>query len=472
MRTDVLSRRAAAWTAAAPFDVPCEEQFVGLRRSGDALICVLAVAPSPPSPVVVGAAPQDGPPLLAAVAAAMSMRDTAPAAIDIVSHTMGGWGDTPAARAYRGLLGGLRIAAHRSVHLVLRIRPADLPRAVQARGGGGRGTLRTALWCVRRVRAALADSGIVAHPLTASEVTELTSLLAEGAAVTDAVDAEIGLRHNGVQLTAYRLSDHRPETLARLLTAPVADEAVSTTVTLGYTATPAGPRLQVTVRDNGGPTVDRRGDHSLRLVTTGCRAAIAAGLPIGLPPGLRSGLPRDDGWQGYDAATTAHLARTLTIPLAGDGQIVGADRAGSPVALRLAGRDVPRCDVIGDHTLARQSVDRLAALGLTVNVISDHPRRWARLADSVGNGLVAIGDCAYRTQVVVDDTAAGGVTAAPGTTLMRRSTTDSVVALPPHVGPVLRQSASDATVYAEGSGRRVPIRLVSTSAERTLTETD
>lgn len=434
---------------------------------------MLSVASPSPLPIAVGTDPHHGAPLPAAVMAATSMRDAALASIEIVSHTMGCWGDAPAARAYRSLLGGLRVAAHRSVHLVLRLRPTDDPRAVRARGGDGVGTLRAALWCMRRVRAVLHDAGISAHPLSASELTELTFGLVEGAAVTEAVDSEIGVHHNGVHLTAYHLDDHRPDALAALLSAPVSAHAVSTTVTLGYSVAAAGPRLQATVRDNGGPAIDRGGEHGLRLVTQRRRVAVAAGLPIGLPPGPRKkDGSLDDRRQGFGGSETTRVTETLAIPLVGDGQVVGADASGSPVALRLAGRDVPRCEVIGDDALARQSVARLAALGVTVAVVSDHPRRWSRLADSVGTGLVTLGDSPYPAQVLVDDTAAGGLTAAPGTTLLRRIPADSAEALVSHTGPRLRQSVSDATVYAEGGGRRIPVRLVSTAAERTLTESD
>ncbi|MBM7366907.1 type VII secretion protein EccE [Gordonia hydrophobica] len=449
-----MSRRDSAWHPTAPFDVPAGEEYIGLQRDGDTLIGVLAVTPTAPAPIVVGAAASGDAQLLNAVAAALTHHDAAPVAIDVVSHTMGCWGATPAARSYRGLLGGLHIASHRSVHLVVRLRPAAFPAAVNARGGPGAGTLRTALWCLRRVRSRLSDAAVGTRPLTAAEITELTARLTEGIDVRS-------LQTPGSSLVSYALPAPTPESLAALLAAPISADALSTTVTVSIAA---GPSMRVTVRDNGGRAVDRTGE--LGLMRLEAPPAAAIGLPVGLPP-LRRRSPRIDAMVPRVGPAETLPLLTLPIPIAGDGQLVGADRSGRPVTLRLAGRDIPRCNVLGDRAVAQQVVVRLAALGFAVDVASDDAQPWQRLADSVGVGLGSGGAPQRPVQVVVDDSDAGGVTAPPGATLIRIHRIDDP---PSDTGPALRRGP-DETILAEGAGRTVSIRPVSTDAERALIET-
>lgn len=454
-----LSRRADA--TAPPFDAPDDGGIVGFRRCGELLVGVLAIAPTTPVPQAVGAAQPGDVRLLAATVAALDARDAAPASVDIVTHAMACWGHASAARAYRGLLGGQRIAAHRSVHLVVRIRPGDWPGAVRARGGTGAGTLRTALWILRRLRVRLADDGVVARPLTAAEITELTARFTEGVPVSSAVEAPIGMEHNGSPLVSYVLRDARPAAATALLSTPVEVSAVSTTVTVSVAP---GPSVQVTVRDNGGRAVDRSGVLGLELVSASRRAVTAIGLPIGpLTTGRRS--------RSLDALVPRfHLtpADTVSVPLAGDGQLVGADSADRPVTLRMAGRDVPRCDVIGNGVLRRQVVVRLAALGFAVAVATDDPQPWRRLAASVGAGSVTVGRPPHPVQVVVDDTDGDRITAQPGTTLLRMH--DLAAASPAESGPTIRQSVDGRTLIVSASGRTMDVRPVSTTAERAVVE--
>ncbi|ALG84044.1 type VII secretion protein EccE [Gordonia phthalatica] len=460
MQTRLLFRRAVAPEPTAPFDVPDDGVRVGLRRCGDTLVGVIGVGPTTPAPLVVGAAQPGDARLMAAAVAALGARDAAPSSVDVVTHTMACWGNGPAARAYRGLLGGQRIAAHRSVHLVVRIRPADWPDAVRSRGDAGTGALRTALWVLRRLCARLADDGVVAHPLAAAEIAELTARFTEGIPVWSAAEAPIGVEHNGSPLVSYVLRDARPEAATALLATPVAVNAVSTTVTVSVTP---GPSVRVSVRDNGGRAVDRSGELGLELVTADRRAIAAAGLPIDVPTPRRRRSTDDISPSFHLAASDA-----IAVPLAGDGQIVGADASDRPVTLRMAGRDIPHCDVMGDGVLHRQVVARLAALGFAVAVATDHPQQWRRLAASVGTGSVTVGHPQHPIQVIVDDTEACTLTAPRGTTLLRLR--DAGAPPPSGRGPMIRQSADGGTVVARGSGRTVGLRLVSTTAERAIVE--
>ncbi|MGB6039740.1 MAG: hypothetical protein WBG39_07805, partial [Gordonia sp. (in: high G+C Gram-positive bacteria)] len=164
-------------------------------------------------------------------------------------------------------------------------------------------------------------------------------------------------------------------------------------------------------------------------------------------------------------ASLTHVA----LPVAGDGQVIGADPSGAPVAFRLAGPNIPQAHVIGDDTLVRQVVVRLAALGVPVAIASDNPQRWERLAMAIGGGWVTIGQQRRPARVLLDDTAAGDVSALPGSTLLRRHADTSALTVP---GPLLRQDRATGTVVVRGADRSATARLVSTAAERTLTEVD
>lgn len=477
MQARMLVRRTAPWEVRAPFDVPADDGFIGLRRCGDSLIGVLAIAPDEPAPVVVGTPRATPPRLLPAVLSAMSAHDAAPWAIDVVSHTMRSWDDGIAAGAYRTLLGGLRIPTHRSVHLVVRIRPADCPQAVLMRGDGPAGMLRTALWCLRRLRARLADSGIPTRPLTAAEITDLTMRLTEGAPVERATSDALGAHVDGFRFAVHRWAGTSPESLSALLAAPGSSEAVSTTVTLSLTADRSGPRLTATVRDNGAHASDRDGCHDLVPVDASDRGALAAGLPIAAPPeDRRDDRSRGSGSRGSGAApvppaATEQICRSVAVPCAGDGQLVGAAASGAPVALRLAGPGVAASTICGDHRLARQVAARLAAIGMSVAVVSDTPQRWRRLADAVGERWITVNDRGPTApHVLFDDTRAGGHEVPPGATLLRRH--DCLDDGRGGREPTLRHDPGSGLLLASGLGCTVPVRPVSTAAERSLTELD
>ncbi|WP_132991819.1 type VII secretion protein EccE [Gordonia zhaorongruii] len=155
-----------------PFDVPDGSGgYVGVIRDGPRLVCVLAVEPPPPEPVFVATARRSGGLPLDAVAACLMRSDARPDVVEIVERTLTSWGDGPAARAYRDVLGPLAPASHRSVALVIRIDPARCPDAVALRGGGPAGALRTTLWCLRRLTATLRAAGARTRPFTAAALS-------------------------------------------------------------------------------------------------------------------------------------------------------------------------------------------------------------------------------------------------------------------------------------------------------------
>jgi hypothetical protein len=183
-----------------PFDVPDGDGFTGLRRDGPRLVCVLALVPGPPAPVRLPHGPRTRVPV-ETIAACMVPSDARPLHVDVVTRTLMWWGDGPATRAYRGLLGPLAPASHRTVALVVHVDPAQHPQAVALRGGGNVGALRTVLWCVRRVRAACSRAGVQTRPLTAAELST------DGAwTIADATDAVARILPSGVEGAAPPLS--------------------------------------------------------------------------------------------------------------------------------------------------------------------------------------------------------------------------------------------------------------------------
>ena len=185
-RTAVRTHR----TDASVFDVPDGSGgFAGVMRDGPALVCVLTVSPPAPSPVVPGAAVDLLP--LDALALVFAARDARPDGVDVAVRTLTCWGDGPAALAYLRLLGPVAPASHRSVTVIVRVDPSRFPDAVALRGGGPAGALRTALWCVRRVAAALATAGVATRVLAAAELT--------AAGPIDAMPVVARLRADGVE---------------------------------------------------------------------------------------------------------------------------------------------------------------------------------------------------------------------------------------------------------------------------------
>ncbi|WP_341257155.1 type VII secretion protein EccE [Gordonia malaquae] len=349
MRRIIGSTRGCPHTF-EPFDVPNGDGYTGLRRDGPGLVCVLALIPGPPAPVSLPDGPRVRVPV-ETIATCMARSDARPTHVDVVTRTLMWWGDGPATRAYRGLLGPLVPASHRTVALVVHVDPAQHPHAVALRGGGNVGALRTVLWCVRRVRAACASAGVQTRPLTAAE-------LSTDGAWTTADDTD----------------------------------------------------------------------------------AVARILPGGV-----------DG---------------VAPPLAGDGQLIGADDDGTPIALRVAGPSIPRVSVDADLPTVRQTVVRALALGVRAHVVSDRSEQWTPLVDMIGDSLLlSYGPTVPPTsQIVVDDT----------TDRSHEHAGLTVIDVGHHRDPgcyLLRQEPDDSStlhLIDPGGGRRT-VRTVTTPAERALT---
>lgn len=132
---------------------------------------------------------------LAALAGCLADRGVVLDAVSALWHCRPVDDDTPAAEAYREVLGGLPALSRREAWLVVRLDPARCPDAVAERGGGVLGAHRAVVGALARIGRVLADHGTPVRPLTVDEVLD---------AATEAAD----IRGDGGRVDAGRLVEH------------------------------------------------------------------------------------------------------------------------------------------------------------------------------------------------------------------------------------------------------------------------
>jgi type VII secretion protein EccE len=109
---------------------------------------------------------------LAALAGTLADRGVVLDAISAVWHCRPVTDDTPAAAAYREVLGPLAPVSRREAWLVVRLDPARCPDAVAERGGGVVGAHRAVVGALARISRVLADHDTAVRPLGADEVLD------------------------------------------------------------------------------------------------------------------------------------------------------------------------------------------------------------------------------------------------------------------------------------------------------------
>jgi type VII secretion protein EccE len=109
---------------------------------------------------------------LAALAGTLADRGVVLDAISAVWHCRPLSDDTPAAAAYREVLGPLPPVSRREAWLVVRLDPARCPDAVAERGGGVVGAHRAVVGALARISRVLADHDTAVRPLGADEVLD------------------------------------------------------------------------------------------------------------------------------------------------------------------------------------------------------------------------------------------------------------------------------------------------------------
>lgn len=155
---------------------------VGLLGHGGGWSAVLALDPTGPEGggLVASDATADTASFpLSALAGCLADRGVVLDAVSAVWHCRPLTADTPAAAAYREVLGPLPALARREAWLVVRLDPQRCPDAVAERGGGVVGAHRAVVGALARISRVLAEHGVPVRPLAADEVLDAATTAAD-----------------------------------------------------------------------------------------------------------------------------------------------------------------------------------------------------------------------------------------------------------------------------------------------------
>ncbi len=345
-----------------------------MRWDGDRLITMLRIDAQPRTVTRLSPSGLLGDDMLplAEIARCLDQFDIRLAAIDVISTGSRSAGTGAVARAYESILGPLPAVAHRTVWVVLRLDPLANAAAVDRRGGGAEGTLRSAVVATRRVANRLAARGLSAVALSATEMNQAVAQLTLGAAPEEFAETTDSLTHNGFHHTTYRMT---PEALGSRGVAEVwSTPTVTSTITVRLqrvpdagTAAAGAIAVTATARFATRDTPCRVRSAGLIPLPGKQRRALLFSLPLGT--GVAA-LPLDSYLGPRDA-----LAQ-VPMPIAGCGQLIGADSSGQGVALPLVSRHVRRVEVIGSPLVAKQVILRAIALGASVVVHTNRHDAW------------------------------------------------------------------------------------------------
>ncbi|WP_247607144.1 type VII secretion protein EccE, partial [Nocardia coubleae] len=371
-RTDTIDRAPA-------FDVPLPEGGgCGLRWDGDLLLTMLRIDPPPDSLNLLrrGTLSADQLLPLTEIARCLDQFDVELVSIDVIATGARTAGTGAAAHLYDRILGPLPAIAHRTCWLVLRLDPVANAAAVDKRGGGATGALRTMIIATRRVANRLATHGIDAAILTATEMNSAVRELAHGfdparlTETADGLESEFGRHLTHYQLTAPMISTGG---LAEIWSLPT----LSTTVTLRlHPGTRRVERaddragtvvLNAVVRFDTAAPYEQPPLAGLRELPGSQRRILLDTLPLGAADDFGG----RDGYRGTLAALT-----DIAVPTTGCGQLIGADERGQGIAVPLIGAGTRHVDVIGNLDLAQQVVLRATALGAHAVVHTSRPQAW------------------------------------------------------------------------------------------------
>ncbi|MFI5777168.1 type VII secretion protein EccE [Nocardia sp. NPDC051570] len=369
---------------AAAFDVPLPEGgSYGVRWDGDHVVTMLRIEPPPDTmtflrPSTLGTE-QMLP--LTEIAGSLTQFDITLSSIDIISTGARTASNGTVARLYDRILGPLPAIARRTVWLVLRLDPLANAEAVDNRGGGGGGALRTAIIATRRVANRLASRDITTAVLTAGEINSAVRQMARGVALDAVTETPMSLQHEGIHLTSYAIGKEliNSQGFGELW----ATASLSTTITLrlrpidprpgGRDDAPATIALTAVVRFDTAAAPDGPPVPGLRRLPGQQLRALVDTLPIGAP----SRAQVDENRGPLDALAD------ITVPTAGCGQLIGADSTGRAIAVPLIGEGTRHLEVIGALDLAQQVVLRAIALGAQTVVHTARPEAWHTMVSGV-----------------------------------------------------------------------------------------
>lgn len=361
-----------------PFDVPLPDGgSYGMRWDGSKLITMVRIDGQPSSVTLLNPSGFSSGEMvpLPEIARCLDQFDIGIDSIDVISKGSRTSDAGPVARLYEQILGPLPAVAHRTVWVVLRFDPLSNTDAVDRRGGGSTGTLRSAIIATRRVTNRLAARDLSVSVLSAAEMTAAVGHLTHNATLDELVETPHSVEHDGIHYSTYQMT---PEALGpRGLAEVWASSSLATTVTLRLDRAPTRmvrasaetATLSVTamVRFDTRHRPAEVNIPGLVAVPRKQRQLFLHSLPIGTqgpPPPLES-------YFGTAGSLTA-----LFTPIAGCGQLVGADASGQGVALPLVGHHVRRVEITGSLLVAKQVILRAIALGAAVVVHTNRHEEW------------------------------------------------------------------------------------------------
>lgn len=353
-----------------------------MRWDGDRLITMLRIDAQPRTVTRLSPSGLLGDDMLplAEIARCLDQFDIRLAAIDVISTGSRSAGAGAVAQTYESILGPLPAVAHRTVWVVLRLDPLTNAAAVARRGGGAEGTLRSAVVATRRVANRLAARGLSAVALSATELSEAVAQLTLGTTPEEFEETKDSLAHNDFHHTTYRMTPEAlgPRGIAEVWSTPT----VASTITVRLQRVPgAGPGTGGAVAVTATARFVAR-DAPCRVRSAGLIAlpgkqlrALLFSLPLGTKV---PALPLDSYLGPPDA-----LDR-VPMPIAGCGQLIGADSSGQGVTLPLVSRHVRRVEVIGSPLVAKQIILRAIALGASVVVHTNRHDEWRPMVGHAG----------------------------------------------------------------------------------------
>ncbi|WP_307829535.1 type VII secretion protein EccE [Antrihabitans stalagmiti] len=371
------SRRESRDPGGQPFDVPLPEGGrYGLRWDGSKLIVTLRIEARPQTMTLLspGSLITDEVIPLPEIARCLTQFDITLDSIDVISNGSRAHSNSEVARIYDQILGPLPATAQRTVWLVLRLDPLANAAAVQRRGGGSVGALKTAIVAARRIANRLAERGLQVSVLSAAEMNDALQQVTGGVPLDDVEETWRDNEFGEFRMTSFEVGVDLLD--AQGLTKIWTMSSLATTLTLRLRRGHVDGEIAVSAY--------------VRFDTMG----EIEGVPIdGLSPlhgkqhqALLSSLPT--GGHEEQAGAREHFGPPealagLALPAAGCGQLIGADQYGRGVAVPLVGSRIRRVELIGNLHLAQQVILRAIALGANVLVHTNRHEAWRSMVTRV-----------------------------------------------------------------------------------------
>jgi type VII secretion protein EccE len=374
--------------------------------------------------------------------------------IDVLCHGSRFGAANPAAAVYPTVVGPLPAVADRAVWVAVRFDPVASPEAVGRRGGGMDGIRRAGTTATRRIADRLHQAGLRTEIMTAAGIRAATRHLAHGVDLATVDEHWTHCRTKNVVQKSYSVGSE----IEQLWTLPVDGTTVGVSLRSGARAGLLQLRGLVRLDDrllhNETPRAWRSlgGRQYSALLHTLPGAAPAEGPPAWVHGPI-------DGPLG-----------DLGIPVAGCGQLIGADEFGRAVAVPVFGRHVRRVEICGPLDLAQQMVLRAVALGARVRVHTDRPAPWAELAHRIGDLLILAGDEARATAEPTLEVFDGVAEQSTGATTMVVSTAQTMPSAAADVTLQLVDPAEN-QVRVNAGGASAVVTMVTTEAEMRFLDT-